>query len=98
MGEFENSDSPYGTFDQGGNVWEWNESIVDPVFRGTRDGAFVNGNDGYYLRASVRNYNGNISGPAYENDSLGFRVVEVPEPATLGLLLLGGLSLLKRRK
>ncbi len=24
VGEFQNSDSPYGTFDQGGNVWEWN--------------------------------------------------------------------------
>ena len=22
------SDSPYGTFDQGGNVWEWNEAVV----------------------------------------------------------------------
>ena len=27
-GEFQLSDSPYGTFDQGGNVWEWNESII----------------------------------------------------------------------
>jgi hypothetical protein len=27
-GEFQNSDSPYGTFDQGGNVWEWNEAVV----------------------------------------------------------------------
>jgi formylglycine-generating enzyme required for sulfatase activity len=27
VGEFENSDSPYGTFDQGGNIWEWNEAI-----------------------------------------------------------------------
>ena len=26
VGEFENSASPYGTFDQGGNVWEWNET------------------------------------------------------------------------
>ena len=26
VGEFENSESPYGTFDQGGNVWEWNEN------------------------------------------------------------------------
>jgi len=27
-GEFENSDSPYGTFDQGGNVYEWNEAVI----------------------------------------------------------------------
>ena len=26
VGAHENSDSPYGTFDQGGNVWEWNEA------------------------------------------------------------------------
>ncbi len=26
-GEFENSDSRYGTIDQGGNLWVWNESI-----------------------------------------------------------------------
>ena len=28
VGEFENSDSAYGTFDQGGNVWEWNETLL----------------------------------------------------------------------
>jgi formylglycine-generating enzyme required for sulfatase activity len=39
-GAHENSDSPYGTFDQGGNVWEWNEAIIEGGFRGTRGGAF----------------------------------------------------------
>src|SRR4051794_4715576 len=34
-GEFESSDSPYGTFDQGGNVWEWNE-LGDTSFGGVR--------------------------------------------------------------
>ena len=31
VGEFQNSASAYGTFDQGGNVWEWNEAIVYQV-------------------------------------------------------------------
>jgi len=56
VGEFELSDSPYGTFDQGGNVWEWNEAIVyhdsTYVFRGLRGGSF--GLGGSYLHASSR--------------------------------------------
>ncbi len=39
VGEFENSASPYGTFDQGGNVWEWTETvIVDTTMRQIRGG------------------------------------------------------------
>lgn len=37
VGEFENSPSPYGTFDQGGNVYERNEVIIGPR-RGARGG------------------------------------------------------------
>ena len=43
VGEFENSASAYGTFDQGGNVYEWNESIIyigSYVSRGIRGCAF----------------------------------------------------------
>ena len=43
VGEFQNSDSPYGTFDQGGNVWEWNESVYPSSYRGVRGGSFGNG-------------------------------------------------------
>jgi formylglycine-generating enzyme len=63
------SDSPYGTFDQGGNVWEWNEAAVSGSYRGLRGGAFVGG--GYGLRASDRNY----YDPTLEfNNDVGFRV------------------------
>jgi formylglycine-generating enzyme required for sulfatase activity len=43
VGEFENSASAYGTFDQGGNVQEWNEAIPyqnPPAYRGLRGGSF----------------------------------------------------------
>ncbi len=40
VGEFELSGSPYGTFDQGGNVWEWNETNVISSSRGLRGGSF----------------------------------------------------------
>ncbi len=97
VGEFQNSDSPYGTFDQGGNVWEWNdESIVaDYVGRGMRGGSFSSlGSFVYNLHAANRGY----SYPMYEYYHIGFRVVYVPEPATLGLMAIGVLMASRRKR
>ena len=92
-GEFENSESPYGTFDQGGNVWEWNEAILYGSYRGLRGGSF--GNGGGTLHASYRYYG---YYPTYEDYDIGFRVSEVPEPGSMAILALGCVVLLKRRK
>lgn len=91
VGEFENSASPYGTFDQGGNVWEWNETTIGSS-RGFRGGSWSNFESS--LGASVRGYNA----PAAEDSLFGFRVASVPEPAMLLLLGLGGIFLRTRRK
>jgi formylglycine-generating enzyme required for sulfatase activity len=89
VGEFENSASAYGTFDQGGNVWEWNEAIPyidkDYAYRGLRGGSF--GDDITYLQASSRS---RIDRPTFESYTIGFRVSEVPEPASI-IALAGGL-------
>ena len=80
-GDFENSESPYGTFDQGGNVWEWNEASLFGTSRGLRGGFFPYyvgggsaGDDAYTLHASSRDY----GDPSYEGCGIGFRVAEVP--------------------
>jgi len=91
VGEFQNSESPYGTFDQGGNLWEWNEAIIGSL-RCMRGGAF--GPNGNRLHASDRD----DSAPTYEGGHIGFRVVAIPEPAAAFLLTLAGLLVAVRRR
>jgi formylglycine-generating enzyme required for sulfatase activity len=83
-GSYSGSASPYGTFDQGGNVMEWNEAIISGSNRGVRGGpfdaepAFLDA----WARASV--------GPTNEFYWIGFRLAMIPEPGT-GVLVIAGL-------
>jgi sulfatase modifying factor 1 len=71
----DNAASPNGTFDQGGNVWEWTEQIAG-ANRRIRGGTFDSApND---LAASN---SGDANDPLDESADLGFRVV--PEPGGL---------------
>lgn len=81
-----------GTFDMMGNVSEWTETISISSFRGIRGGSISN-NGNELSSANWYNYS-----PADEVGTLGFRVASVPEPATLLLLGLGGLALLRKRR
>jgi formylglycine-generating enzyme required for sulfatase activity len=68
-----------GTYDMMGNAWEWIEASL------ARGGSYYDNE--YYLSSSSRS-NDN---PSDEYNSLGFRVVAIPEPATALSLVLGGL-------
>ncbi len=95
VGDFENSASPYGTFDQGGNVYEWNEAIVVvDSSRGVRGGSFGNGVGP--LQASERAIG--YGYPTRDSETWGFRVAMVPEPSTIILLLTGALGFLLYRR
>ena len=82
VGSYTNSASSYGTFDQGGNVREWNETILG-LNRVLRGGQFLA--SAGTLAASER-----IDGsPLFESYLTGFRVASIPEPSTALLLGLG---------
>jgi sulfatase modifying factor 1 len=90
VGAYTDSASYYGTFDQGGNVFEWNDAIIGSS-RGVRGGSWhlTEGR----LQASDRYGND----PTSVNSSVGFRVATVPEPTTAISLLLG-IGLLASRR
>ncbi len=86
------SASFYGTFDQGGNVYEWSEAVISSSFRGLRGGSW--NSISVFLAAAFR-YSGD---PSDEGVDLGFRVASIPEPSTGLLGVLGMLGLMQRRR
>ena len=94
-----------GTYDMGGNVLEWNESAFDGTLDELDESRVLRGGDWYGdpfgLQSSDR-YDGS---PAIEFDFIGFRVASVsaavaavPEPSSLGLLVIGAMGCVLRRK
>ncbi len=102
VGAYDESESPYGTYDQNGNVGEWNEALIG-ANRGVRGGSWRTG------ASILPSSNRNNRNPTNEYDSVGFRVASsftgdevgaVPEPASVGLVLLsvGGLVLRRAKR
>ena len=88
VGAFASSPSAYGTYDQTGDVFQWNEANIGGSSRGLRGGSW-NLNSSY-LPSSFR-YD---DPPSSEYDRVGFRVASVPEPGSLTLLAVGAIGLL----
>jgi formylglycine-generating enzyme len=87
-----NSDSAYGTNDQAGNVWEWNDAVIGGSSRGLRGGSWIGSS--FFLAVSSRN----DGTPANASDDVGFRVASVPEPSAYLLTVLSASVLLTRRR
>jgi PEP-CTERM putative exosortase interaction domain len=83
-GAFSGAASAYGTFDQGGSAWEWNDTVIDNSSRGLRGSSWVNGEDALQSSARIN------QDPSFESNLVGFRVASVPEPSTYALLLMAG--------
>ena len=93
VGSFQNSESPNGTYDQSGNVHEWNDLVLDEVSRGLQGGAWGNP-----LNIDLASTSRGAFNPSIEYDWLGFRLAAVPEPTSILLSMLAGVMMLIRRK
>lgn len=102
VGAFTNSASYYGTFDQSGNVYQWNDLdglASSGSSRGLRGGFW--GSSEWSLSSSTRS----LDGPSSGGIGIGFRLaspVAVPEPSTWVMtgagLACGGWQMVRRRK
>jgi formylglycine-generating enzyme len=91
VGAFADSPGPYGTYDMGGDVYQWTEGI-DNSLRILRGGSFVDGADDL---ASSSQF---ASGASQIGVPIGFRIAEVPEPASLGIGMLAFLIAMQMRR
>ena len=93
VGSYTGSASPYGTFDQGGNVVEWTESFtISQAYMRGGGFQFYDSNLGTFWRWGVV--------PNAANQHQGFRVAMIPEPTTALLVAFGlaGLAAAGRRR
>src|SRR5207244_4078098 len=95
VGAYSTSASYYGTYDQSGLVYDWNEAVIGS-HRGMRGGSWDGGASD--LPSSFRN----STEPANHSNVVGFRLATsvVPEPGTalFGMACVGVAALRRRRR
>ena len=92
VGAYTGTMSPYGAFDMGGNVWQWNETFN--LFFGAAERGYRGGEYAFVSDSLLSSWHNGTS-PAVEYSGRGFRLasVAVPEPSTLALAAFGFIAL-----
>ncbi|MGA2232083.1 MAG: SUMF1/EgtB/PvdO family nonheme iron enzyme [Tepidisphaeraceae bacterium] len=92
VGAFVDSPGPYGTFDMGGDVSQWDETEVNTNER-------VIGGAAFNVGVSYLESDNLFASPGSTYASVtGFRIAELPEPNSLALLAVAAAGLLRRKQ
>ena len=84
VGAYTNSASPYGEFDMGDDVLQWNDALlISGSYRGLRGGSWLGSSGDMASSKQFYDY------PIDQQNNIGFRVASVPEPNTAVLAALG---------
>jgi formylglycine-generating enzyme required for sulfatase activity len=105
VGAYSKTKSPYGTFDQGGNAYEWDETSLSglPGMRGGERRGLLGGS-AYSFVLDLQRGSGGVWGsrdPAFGLFDIGFRlatVATIPEPSAIYLAVICVISTLWRRR
>ena len=89
VGAFASSPGPYGTFDMGGDVLQWIETPVGTSFRGQWSASWYENSTN--MASSAYGTNGS---PITQYGDVGFRVVMVPEPGSVEMLVAGAWAIM----
>jgi formylglycine-generating enzyme required for sulfatase activity len=92
VGAFADSPSAFGTYDQGGDVYNWDEALTGGPGRQIRGGDYAG------EVAGLESDSSNSIPSSGESISVGFRIAEVPEPSSIALLAAAACGLLARRR
>ncbi|MDB5322123.1 MAG: hypothetical protein JWN40_3754 [Phycisphaerales bacterium] len=91
VGAYSSAGNYYGTFDQGGNVAEWNE----PLPAGE---PWLPGGSWFFNSTALQAGQSEVTAPSGESAERGFRLASVPEPSGIALIVVGTVGLLRRKR